>query len=101
VLPEIRGFSVRLAGKNPNELQTIPIAMSSTFSLIPIGAPPSASAGPPKDLLRTPPEQLKEKHNVSDELRPGICLNGLGNCAPNPSACLKGLEECPASLSGK
>jgi hypothetical protein len=101
VLPEIRGFSIRLAGEGRKEFRMLPIAMSSSFVLIPVSQKPNLSTEAPKDLLRTPPEQLKEKRNLQEELGSGICVNGLGNCPPNANPCLRGSEDCPASLSGK
>jgi peptidoglycan hydrolase-like protein with peptidoglycan-binding domain len=102
VLPEIRGFSVRIEAASRNELQRIPIAMSSTFNIIPIGGKINASAGPSNDLLRTPTRVLNEKqlYRASQE-GPRVCLNGLGNCPPQITPCLKGSGECPASLSGE
>jgi hypothetical protein len=101
VLPEIRGFSIRLESEGRKEFRMLPIAMSSSFTLIPVAQKPNLSTEAPKDLLRTPPEQLKEKRNEQEELGSGICVNGLGNCPPNANACLRGSEDCPASLSGR
>jgi peptidoglycan hydrolase-like protein with peptidoglycan-binding domain len=97
-LPEIRGFSVRLTGQRKDELQGLPFAMSSTFTLTPLGQKPSEPVGPPQDLLRSSPQELKEKNTISGVRGSGACFNGLGNCPPSVSPCLKGSGECPASL---
>lgn len=97
-IPEIRGFSVRLAGKDHEQLWNIPVAMSSTFALIQVGQTPVANH--PRDLLTTSVGDLKKMDNTSGALSSIKCFNGLGNCAPDASACLKGSGPCPASLPG-
>jgi hypothetical protein len=96
---EIRGVSVRLAGDAKERFRALPIAMSPTFSLIPIGGKALGASGPPKDLLKTPTSELKQV--VPTELHiPRTCFNGLGNCPPSASACFDNPEKCPAALPG-
>jgi hypothetical protein len=97
-VPEIRGFSVRLAGEAREQLRSLPVAMSSTFKLIQIGQP-SISNSPPQDLLKTPTKELKEI-NPAEVRGSGKCFNGLGDCPPSASVCLRDTEHCAASLPG-
>lgn len=96
---EIRGFSVRLSGEAREQFRSLPSAMSSTFDLIKVGEAPSIAAGPPKDLLKTPTQELKE-NDTSYLRRSGQCFNGIGDCPPSAAACLKDPEHCPAPLPG-
>jgi peptidoglycan hydrolase-like protein with peptidoglycan-binding domain len=96
---EIRGFSVRLAGEAKERLKSIPIAMSSTFSLIPVGDRPPAVTAPPKDLLKTPTSELRQTSPTEAPIQ-RTCFNGLGDCPPSASVCFTNPEKCPAALPG-
>jgi peptidoglycan hydrolase-like protein with peptidoglycan-binding domain len=96
---EIRGFSVRLVGESRERLRPVTIAMSSTFSLIPLGDKPAVASNPPKDLLKTSTSDLKDV-NPAEPRAPRACFNGLGDCAPSASVCFKDPDKCPAALPG-
>jgi peptidoglycan hydrolase-like protein with peptidoglycan-binding domain len=96
---DIRGISVRLVGEASERLHAIPIAMSSTFSVISIGEKPSVANNPPKDLLKTPTSELKQI-GPTDVRTPRTCFNGLGDCPPSASVCLKDPDKCPTALPG-
>jgi Putative peptidoglycan binding domain len=96
---DIRGFSVRLVGEASERLHVIPIAMSSTFSVISIGEKPSVASGPAKDLLKTPTSELQQV-GPTDARTTGTCFNGLGDCPPSASVCFKDPDKCPTALPG-
>jgi hypothetical protein len=100
VLPEVRGFSLRLVGSARDEWKMLPAAMTSTFGLITV-APKLNVSEPAQDLLKTPPQALKEGGALSTAKGTGVCFNGLGDCPPSGSSCLKGTSECPPLLKGE
>ena len=98
-LPEIRGFSVRIVADAADRLASVPIAMSSSFSLTGLG-PKITSPNRPPDLLKTPTAEIKTPKSFEppEAIK---CFNGLGNCAPSLSDCLKDPNKCIADLPGE